>query len=225
MKKIISGLVLMGFFIGTANAGSQYLIKIKADGIVETQAESKTGSTCLDIKNKNPSSKSGKYQLSINGKNIGTYCDMEFEGGGWTMVQARTGSTTKYIDSVDIGGLYMNINANSGESIGLPDAEWQALVARSTHLMSYYNSSAYAYLKFSEIQKSKCKKLSPTLKTNLLWHDEDFGCAFTGSDYAFMGSDRAPYLASTYHYSQGVKYDVEKNTYANIVANGMFFVR
>jgi len=225
MKKTITGLVLMGLFIGTANAGSQYLIKIKADGIVESQAESAIGSTCLDIKNKNPSSKSGKYQLSINGKNIVTYCDMEFEGGGWTMVQARTGSATKYIDSVDIGGLYMNINANSGESIGLPDAEWQALVASSTHLMSYYNSSAYAYIKFSEIQKSKCKKLSPTLKTNLLWHDEDTGCGMNGSDYGFMGADKGPYLASTYFYSSGVKFDVERNTYANITANGMFFVR
>ncbi|WP_429037867.1 fibrinogen-like YCDxxxxGGGW domain-containing protein [Aeromonas media] len=225
MKKIISGLVLAAISIGAANADQQYIIKIKADGIIDTQSGPVSGSTCLEIKKKAPNSKSGKYQLTINGKSIGTYCDMEFEGGGWTMVQARTGSATKYIDSVDIGGLYMNINANSGESIGLPDAEWQALVARSTHLMSYYNSSAYAYLKFSEIQKSKCKKLSPTLKTNLLLHDEDFGCKFTGSDYAFMGADRAPYLASTYHYSQGVKYDVEKNTYANIVANGMFFVR
>jgi hypothetical protein len=225
MKKSIIWLTLAALSIGVANAEPQYIIKIKADGIVESQAGPATGSTCLDIKKKAPGSKSGKYQLTINGKNIGTYCDMEFEGGGWTMVQARTGSATRYIDSVDIGGLYMNINANSGESIGLPDAEWQALVASSTHLMSYYNSSAYAYIKFSEIQKSKCKKLSPTLKTNLLWHDEDAGCAFTGSDYAFMGAEKAPYLASTYHYSQGVKFDVEKNTYANIVANGMFFVR
>ncbi|WP_146163543.1 fibrinogen-like YCDxxxxGGGW domain-containing protein [Aeromonas veronii] len=225
MKKIIVGLVLSALYISGAKAEPQYIIKVKVDGIIEAQSGQVSGSTCLEIKKKAPNSKSGKYQLTINGKNIGTYCDMELEGGGWTMVQARTGSATKYIDSVDIGGLYMNINANSGESIGLPDAEWQALVARSAHLMSYYNSSAYAYLKFSEIQKSKCKKLSPTLKTNLLWHDEDVGCAFTGSDYAFMGAEKAPYLASTYHYSQGVKYDVEKNTYANIVANGMFFVR
>jgi hypothetical protein len=225
MKKSIVWLTLAALSIGVANAEPQYIIKIKADGIVESQAGPATGSTCLDIKKKAPSSKSGKYQLTINGKNIGTYCDMEFEGGGWTMVQARTGSATRYTDSVDIGGLYMNINANSGESIGLPDAEWQALVASSTHLMSYYNSSAYAYIKFSEIQKSKCKKLSPTLKTNLLWHDEDSGCGMTGSDYGFMGADKGPYLASTYFYSSGVKFDAEKNTYANNTANGMFFVR
>ena len=225
MKKTITGLVLMGLFIGTANAGSQYIIKIKADGIIEAQAGPVTGTTCLDIKKKSPNSKSGKYQLTINGKNIVTYCDMEFDGGGWTMVQARTGNATKYIDSVDIGGLYMTINASSGASIGLPDVEWQALVSRSTHLMSYYNSNSYAYIKFSEIQKSKCKKLSPTLKTNLLWHDEDYGCGMIGVDYGYMGSDRSPYLASTYNFSSGVKYDIEKNTYANITANGMFFVR
>lgn len=225
MKKIISGLVLAAISIGTANADQQYIIKIKADGIIDAQSGPVSGSTCLEIKKKAPNSKSGKYQLAINGKSIGTYCDMEFEGGGWTMVQARTGSATKYIDSVDIGGLYMNINANSGESIGLPDAEWQALVAKSTHLMSYYNSNSYAYIKFSEIQKSRCKKLSPTLRTNLLWHDEDSGCDFVGGGYGFMGAERSPYFASTYYYSHGVTFDSERNTYSSITSNGMFFVR
>jgi hypothetical protein len=45
-----------------------------------------TYTSCLEIKQSNPGTQSGDYELNIGGRTYKTFCEMELEGGGWTRV-------------------------------------------------------------------------------------------------------------------------------------------
>ena len=61
--------------------------RVYAGGSVEVEErdeagqEAITGSSCLDIYNKNNEAQSGTYTISVGGESVEVYCDMETNGG------------------------------------------------------------------------------------------------------------------------------------------------
>jgi len=53
--------------------------------IKQTIASQITGTSCLDIFNKDPNLGSGIYTINPSGSDIVVYCDMAADGGGWTL--------------------------------------------------------------------------------------------------------------------------------------------
>ena len=47
----------------------------------EVRQEAITGSSCLDIYNKNNEAQSGTYTISVGGESVEVYCDMDTNGG------------------------------------------------------------------------------------------------------------------------------------------------
>lgn len=67
--------------------------------------------SCLDIQNMNPSAKSGSYNLKpTSSTTINAYCDMTYNGGGWTVLDVST--LKDYYDNV--GGSYNQIDGANG---------------------------------------------------------------------------------------------------------------
>jgi len=89
LKKIALAAMMSASFAASAAAGSEFIIRQSVMGMVETSKGKPFYTSCLDLKNTIPKSKSGTYLIKPNGEGkeaFDLYCDMETDGGGWTAV-------------------------------------------------------------------------------------------------------------------------------------------
>lgn len=112
MKNMLKKSLLLTLFSGisfvASAAGSEFIIKQSVMGMIEPVKEKPFYTSCLDLKNTLPKSKSGTYLIKPNGEGkeaFNLYCDMDTDGGGWTLV---------FKNSNFASGSSMNNAANPG---------------------------------------------------------------------------------------------------------------
>ncbi|MBP4081855.1 fibrinogen-like YCDxxxxGGGW domain-containing protein [Aeromonas sp. MrichA-1] len=207
--------------VGASGPDSQYIIKLQAMGVSEKQNNAKTPENCLSIKKNEPSSKSGVYEISVNGIKLKTYCEMTIDGGGWTQVMVRHQSASTFEFDNNIGERQIV----AGKSYSVDDAVWDTLSSSSVHLMMFYDLKSYAYIKTENAKKARCTPLTNTLKRPVLWHNETSGCDWTGLDYS-GGGTVSPNAFAFYEFNRrDFQMVVGVSWYNTESRGGMLFVR
>lgn len=95
------------------------------------------GTTCRTLKLSNPSLTTGSFAIDVDGPGpapeVTTYCDMAFDGGGWTMVQSYSGTNTPADLQAAAKGLHSG-SPKPGSLGALASEVIIALAARSTQV-------------------------------------------------------------------------------------------
>lgn len=141
--------------------------------------------SCSAILNSDPAAQSGYYTLDVDGFGglapFSTYCDMDFDGGGWTLVAVSRG--TQRLEATDI------VDFSTDQY--LADNVWQTLKASSSELYVYgYLSGRWVVAPFANITAGAplvCVPLSDTLSASRIFHVESSGCDDGGKDYSMVG--------------------------------------
>lgn len=156
--------------------------------------------SCSDILNTNPTALSGYYTLDVDGIGglppFSTYCDMDFDGGGWTLVSVARG--TQRVEATDI------VSFSSDQH--LADNVWQAFKSISSEIYVYgYLSGRWVVAPFSNITSGVCVPLSDSLASSRIFHVEISGCNTPGSDYSMVGeSNEYDGLFNIWNFNSGV---------------------
>lgn len=220
-NKLVALFALLGVTCAV-NASSDYEIRVYSPGISAKNMEV-TRATCKEIKENNPSASSGVYDIKPGSKVVKTYCNMDLDGGGWTLVQVRSNETTSFTVTNNLS----KQDFVRYKAIGFDDQTWMDLRKISTQLMMYFNESGYAYLQMSKIttpDAKLCSPLSNTLNKVTLWHYEAIGCSMTGFDYSLMGYNDFNRKSATYSNYPAI-YDKAVNVHDYLYSNGKIFVR
>ncbi len=134
-----------------ADSGPDVRVYVCTDAGVAVPAE---GASCRTLHLENPGAASGTYTLDVDGPGplppVATYCDMAFEGGGWTMVQSfANAKTPQDLLGPDGGGINggpgLLVASPAPGSLGALTGEVAAaLAARSTqvHIRSSFQANA-----------------------------------------------------------------------------------
>ena len=145
--------------------------------------------TCASLKKDNPQATSGMYSIDPYGPGGGmdpfeAYCDMEFDGGGWTLVASFKDSTSVGLDSTVLLGsnqYYVNYHqiasyASKGVRFQLSEVV-DVLVEKADLRSGFCSSSLDSHIEPNSMSSGKY----------LVWHhSEDNGCDATGEDYSML---------------------------------------
>lgn len=188
MKRIVgAGVIALVGLSGYALADSNFQMMVKIDGLSSITSKPSELRTCSEIQASPENVGSGIYTINPSGDSpLSVFCDMDTDGGGWTMIQYREHDKS-FLFTSDLGKHFSD--THKPYSYTLPDGEYLSLRGLSTQLM-------YEQLPASEkgivslykaMNTASCTKLGGTLATFVLVHDETEGCSGTGIDYSNIG--------------------------------------
>ena len=147
------------------------------------------GSSCVDILNADPLATNGVYTIDPDGVGgidpFEAYCDMNFDGGGWTLV-----ASVKDISRTNASSILLNSNAT------LNEASYQAIVGNAEIGVRFELPNTIDVLvATSDLSGHSCHNLSVNIhgeayrpgSNYLAWaHNENSGCDITGTDYSMI---------------------------------------
>lgn len=164
------------------------------------------GSSCKAIKDADPSAVSQVYKLDVDGAGgieaFDTWCDMDTDGGGWTLVQNRRTNVVP-VTLFNLPGPVVE----SGQSVrnidpaymgAISNDAWNYLRARATNLGVYTamgdsNPPVYLSTSINKMQalpdcdnSSSWAEAVDLLAYSLVKVERD-GCDYQGGDYAYIG--------------------------------------
>lgn len=118
----------------SCEASESCYIEEEASACVETAA------TCLEILNAGGSGGSGLYEIDPDGTGgadaFTVFCDMESEGGGWTLIREGRGGTASSVEGSPDG---------SGANVHLSKPAMMAIAAVSEQVMIYDSVRRYTF--------------------------------------------------------------------------------
>lgn len=175
-------------------------ISFEYKGPITSQGSGEAGGhglTCKDIKRKKPSAASGIYKLDPDGAKgeiqpFDAYCDMESQGGGWTLVGVK-----KY--GKEPTAVVSPLSSPDIDEGVVDDNIWAWFRANGTEIYAKLDVDAWATFNIDTLKNANCKPLANSLTDLTLAHAETDQCWISGGDYSFFGVNAK--RAAFYDYS------------------------
>lgn len=190
--------------------------------------------SCQAILSADPSAQSGYYTLDVDGNGglseFTTYCDMEYQGGGWTLVSIRFAPNKNYDGwPNDLTGFMVEAQniTSFDDNYHLPDAHWQYIKDTYSELMMTMPTfnGAYAIADIAVLKNANCVPLQDTLglipgetgerSYRLFWH-ENSGCSGSGSDYSMLNYQNIYGFSKIYKSTNIVTYVSQQTSYVYV---------
>ena len=150
--------------------------------------------SCAAIKFSGPSSTSGVYTINPGAGLLSVFCDMETDGGGWTLVANRVNNgtnsaTDELVDNSTLGTAVQDVHFDALKN----DAA--EIMVQFTGEMVYNSAIAggggppCVIADVSEMQAANCVAFnaSTSILDFPLAHHENSGCGGLGADYTTLG--------------------------------------
>ena len=175
------------------------------------------GTSCADIKSTMPKSNDGYYVIDLDSQGpldpISVFCEMSFQGGGWTLFAHHSDGVKKLKLS----------NAVSKTKFGvLRKKHWLALrESMQVGMMFVDEGERVSMISAAKLNGGSCESISDL--NNLadfskdgsrhLWHHENRGCDGRGLDYSLISLNDKTYKSYTtagaaLYQSSAMKFDV-----------------
>ncbi|MCF2856803.1 hypothetical protein L1286_04935 [Pseudoalteromonas sp. SMS1] len=190
--------------------------------------------SCQAILSSDPSAQSGYYKLDVDGEGglseFTTYCDMEYQGGGWMLVSLRFVPNKNYNGwPNDLTGFFVEAQniTSFDDNYYLPDAHWKTIKDTFQELMitAPTANGAYAIADIAVLKQANCMPLQETLglipgesgerRYRLFWH-ENSGCSGSGSDYSMLNYQNIYGFSSIYKSTNISSYVSQHTSYVYV---------
>jgi len=175
------------------------------------------GSSCADIKSKNPNKGDGVYVIDVDSegglKPIKVLCDMSTQGGGWTLFAHHSDGLKR---------IKLSNSVSKTDFSVLRKKYWVALRdSMQVGMMFIDEGERVSMIGAAKLNNGSCESISDMNNlTSLskdgyrhLWHHENRGCDGRGGDYSLISMNDSTYknnkiAGAALYQSSSMKFDV-----------------